>query len=220
MGAADHAGLSLDGLRSAARTCRDCDLADQPGVRTVFSVGPATARIALVGEQPGDVEDREGIPFVGPAGRLLDRALAEAGIARDDAYVTNAVKHFRFRQHSAGGRRIHVTPDLHHLEACRPWLRAELSIVDPEVVVLLGATATRSLLGPDVRVMRDRGRLRPRATWSDEPARVRLAWFLVTVHPSAVLRADDQEAAFEGLVRDLRVAAAAVAAAPLAEGPP
>lgn len=204
-------GASLDALRTAALDCHGCELADQPGVRTVFSVGSATARLAFVGEQPGDVEDREGIPFVGPAGRVLDRALGEAGIDRADVYVTNAVKHFRFRQDAPGSRRLHVTPDLHHLEACRPWLRAELAVVDPEVVVLLGATATRSLLGADVRVMRDRGRLLPRATWPDEPARVRLAWFLVTIHPSAVLRADDQDAAFAGLVSDLRVAAAAVA---------
>ena len=154
------------------------------------------------------------MPFVGPAGQLLDRALADAGADRDSVYVTNAVKHFRYRQDRPGGRRIHVTPDLQHLEACRPWLRAELAIVDPEVVVLLGASATRSLLGPDLRVMRDRGRLIPRPTWPDEPARVRLAWFLVTTHPSAVLRSDDQEAAYAGLVADLRVAASALTPRP------
>lgn len=204
-------GASLAVLRAAAAGCAACELGRQPGVRTVFSTGSATARLALVGEQPGDVEDREGAPFVGPAGRLLDRALAEAGVERSDTYVTNAVKHFRYRQDRPGGRRIHVTPDLEHLEACRPWLRAELRIVDPEVVVLLGATATRSLLGPNVRVMRDRGVLIPRPTQEGEPAKVRLAWFLVTVHPSAVLRADDQDAAFASLVRDLAVAASALA---------
>lgn len=204
------AGLPIAGLRDAAASCTACELAGQPGVRTVCSRGPVGARVALVGEQPGDVEDREGLPFVGPAGRVLDRALDESGLGRD-VYITNAVKHFRFRQDHPGGRRIHVTPDLQHLEACRPWLRAELGIVDPEVVVLLGATATRALLGPDRRVMRDRGRLIPRPTRDDEPARVHLAWFLITIHPSAVLRADDQETAFAGLVADLRVAAAALA---------
>lgn len=205
-------GASLDGLRRAAADCTACELAAQPGVRTVFSRGPATSRIALVGEQPGDVEDREGLPFVGPAGKVLDRALGDAGLDPAAVYVTNAVKHFRFRPPDRpGGRRIHVTPDLEHLEACRPWLRAELAIVDPEIVVLLGATACRSLLGPQVRVMRDRGVLRPRPTWPDEPARVGLAWWLVTVHPSSVLRADDQEAAYAALVADLTVAAHALA---------
>ncbi len=179
-------------------------------MRTVFSAGDPLARLALVGEQPGDVEDRRGIPFVGPAGQLLDRALADAGIPRADVYVTNAVKHFRFRQEAPGTRRIHVTPDLEHLEACKPWLLAELGIVDPAVVVLLGATAVRSLLGPELRVTRDRGRLIPRPTWPDEPARVHLAWWLITTHPSAVLRTPDRDAAYAALVADLRVATAAL----------
>jgi uracil-DNA glycosylase len=205
-GAEPPAGASLPGLRDAIRTCQACALGRQPDVRPVTSEGPATARIAFVGEQPGDVEDRQGRPFVGPAGRVLERALTDVGIDRDDVLITNAVRHFRYRTDRPGGRRIHVTPDLEHLAACRPWLRAELGIVDPEVVVLLGATATRTLLGATYRVMRDRGTLIPRPTHDDEPARVHLAWFLITLHPSAVLRADDQDTAYAGLVADLRTA--------------
>ncbi len=147
------AGVGLEGLRAAAVGCRGCELFEG-ATQTVFSAGSATARIALVGEQPGDVEDRRGLPFVGPAGQLLDRAMADAGLDRASAYVTNAVKHFRFRS-EAGGRRIHQTPELAHLTACAPWLRAELSIVDPVVVVLLGATAGKALLGPSFRVTVD-----------------------------------------------------------------
>ncbi|HEY5186523.1 MAG TPA: UdgX family uracil-DNA binding protein [Actinomycetes bacterium] len=199
-------GVGLDGLRVAAVGCRGCELFEG-ATQTVFSAGSATARVALVGEQPGDVEDRRGLPFVGPAGQLLDRAMTDAGLDRASAYVTNAVKHFRFRS-QAGGRRIHQTPDLAHLTACAPWLRAELSIVDPLVVVLLGATAGKALLGPSFRVTAMRGRLLPRAGWADEPAAVHSGWFLATTHPSAVLRADDREAAYAALVSDLRTAAA------------
>lgn len=212
LGAAEWvpAGASLAALRLAASGCRGCELAES-ATQTVFSTGPASARLALVGEQPGDVEDRRGAPFVGPAGQLLDRALAEAGLDRAETYVTNAVKHFRFRQDAPGRRRLHVTPDLVHLEACRPWLVAELSLVDPEVVVLLGATAGRALLGPGFRVTPNRGRLVPRRARAGEPAAVQAGWLLATVHPSAVLRADDREAAYAGLVADLAVAAAALA---------
>jgi uracil-DNA glycosylase family protein len=200
------AGVGLEGLRAAAVGCRGCELFEG-ATQTVFSAGSATARIALVGEQPGDVEDRRGLPFVGPAGQLHDRAMADAGLDRASAYVTNAVKHFRFRS-EAGGRRIHQTPELAHLTACAPWLRAELSIVDPLVVVLLGATAGKALLGPSFRVTAMRGRLVPRAGWADEPVAVRSGWFLATTHPSAVLRADDREAAYAALVSDLRTATA------------
>ncbi len=200
------AGVGLDGLRAAAVGCRGCELFEG-ATQTVFSAGSATARIALVGEQPGDVEDRRGLPFVGPAGQLLDRAMADAGLDRASAYVTNAVKHFRFRS-EAGGRRIHQTPELAHLTACAPWLRAELSIVDPWVVVLLGASAGKALLGPSFRVTAMRGRLVPRTGWADEPAAVHSGWFLATTHPSAVLRADDREAAYAALVSDLRTATA------------
>ena len=147
------------------------------------------------------------MPFVGPAGQLLDRALSDAGIPRSQVYVTNAVKHFRFTGGDGGTRRIHQTPDPSHVDACKPWLLAELAIVDPEVVVLLGATAGKALLGPTFRVGRYRGRLIPRIGRSDEPAAVQGGWLLATVHPSAVLRADDREAAYEGFVTDLRLAA-------------
>jgi len=203
------AGAGLDGLRHAAAGCQGCELY-RDATQTVFSKGGATARVALVGEQPGDVEDRRGAPFVGPAGQLLDRALDEAGIDRGQTYVTNAVKHFRFRTEGPRNRRIHQTPDAVHVDACKPWLLAELAIVDPEVVVLLGATAGRALLGPSFRVTRERGRLIPRAGRLDEPAAVQNGWFLATLHPSAILRADDQDVAYAGLVADLRVAAAAL----------
>lgn len=191
---------SLDTLREAAAGCRGCELWEH-ATQTVFSAGPKKARVALVGEQPGDVEDQQGKPFVGPAGRLLVKAVDDAGIPRDLTYRTNAVKHFRFRQDGPGKRRIHQTPDLAHITACKPWLAAELRVVRPEVVVCLGATAVRSLLGTQVKVMRDRGAILTRETSLGETA------FLVTLHPSAVLRADDRDAAYAGLVADLRVVA-------------
>ena len=197
-------GANLTELRQAAEGCRGCELWEH-ATQTVFSAGPAKAKIVLVGEQPGDVEDREGKPFVGPAGRLLVKAVEDAGIPRDVIYRTNAVKHFRFKQAGPGKRRIHQTPDLAHLTACRPWLVAEMRIVDPKVTVCLGATAVRSLLGSTVRVMRDRGALLERET------SLGVRTFLVTVHPSAVLRADDRDKAYAGLVADLKVAGAAIA---------
>ena len=200
-------GAGLAALRTAASGCTGCELAG-PATQTVFSAGSANARVAFVGEQPGDVEDQRGLPFVGPAGQLLDRALGEIGIDRRSCYVTNAVKHFRFSQPAPGNRRIHQTPDALHLEACKPWLLAELAVVDPEVVVLLGATAGRALLGPTFRVTRDRGRLMPRAARPDEPAAVHGGWMLATLHPSAILRADDQEVAYADFLADLRLAAA------------
>ena len=212
-------GAGLAALRRSAAGCTGCELAG-PATRTVFSTGPATGRIAFVGEQPGDVEDTRGLPFVGPAGQLLDRALAEVGVPRDQAYITNAVKHFRFRQDAPGTRRIHQTPDALHIDACKPWLLAELAVVDPEVLVLLGATAGRALLGPTFRVTRDRGRLLPRAGRATEPAAVQGGWLLATLHPSAILRADDREQAYAGFVADLRLAAAVLHAAPVgAVGP-
>jgi uracil-DNA glycosylase family protein len=201
-------GAGVDELRQVARECQGCEL-HGPATQTVFSTGSAIARLALVGEQPGDAEDRQGAPFVGPAGRLLDRALAEAGIDREDCYVTNAVKHFRFKP--TAKRRLHQTPRPEHIAACRPWLIAELAVVDPEVLVCLGATAGRALFGPDFRITRQRGILYPRPPRHDDPAQVRAGWMLGTVHPSAVLRADDQDAAHAALVRDLRVAADALA---------
>jgi uracil-DNA glycosylase len=206
------AGADLTGLRAAARECRGCELY-AGATQTVFGAGQASARVVLVGEQPGDQEDRQGLPFVGPAGRLLDKALADAGIERADAYVTNAVKHFRFTQAGPGKRRMHQTPDSVHVGACRPWLAAELAVLDPEVVVCLGATAAKALLGPSFRVTRQRGQLLPFAgldPGAAEEAGRPGAYALATLHPSAILRATDREDAYTGLVADLRVAAEAL----------
>jgi DNA polymerase len=193
----EHA--DIEGLRQAAVDCKGCELW-QPATQVVFSAGNPRAPLALVGEQPGDVEDRKGIPFVGPAGRLLQDALDEAGVPRDDVYVTNAVKHFRFTER--GKRRIHATPQVTHIKACLPWLEAELTLVDPALIVCLGATAARALLGPDFRVTKQRGEVLELAT----PMGMRPV--LATVHPSAVLRAtaEERNEAFAGLVSDLRTA--------------
>lgn len=204
-------GVGLQGLREAARGCRGCELW-APATQTVFGAGPETARIVFVGEQPGDQEDRRGEPFVGPAGRLLDRALADAGIDRADTYVTNAVKHFRFRP--TPKRRLHQSPGSEHLAACRPWLDAELALLTPEIVVCLGAVAAKALIAPSFRITRDRGRLLPRpSALGDEEAGVEQSWLMATLHPSAILRTPDEEraAAYDGLVVDLRMAASALA---------
>jgi uracil-DNA glycosylase len=197
-------GADIAGLRSAATQCRGCELWE-PATQVVFSAGNPAARLALVGEQPGDVEDREGIPFVGPAGKLLQQALAEAGVAVADVYVTNAVKHFRFTER--GKRRIHQTPQMSHIKACQPWLAAEIAVVDPELIVCLGSTAAKSLLGPAFKVTQQRGQV------LEQDTSVGLRQVLATVHPSSVLRGDpaERDQAFAGLVADLRVAATAVA---------
>ena len=211
-------GVGLDGLRAAAAGCRACELWE-PATQTVFGEGPETARIVFVGEQPGDQEDRKGEPFVGPAGRLLDRALGDAGIDRRDAYVTNAVKHFRFQP--TPKRRIHQTPGPEHIRACRPWLEAEFAVLKPEVVVCLGATAAKALISPSFRITKERGRLMPWtppglglpvAADDDEDAPHQL-WMLATAHPSAVLRVPDENrgTAYDELVVDLRVVAGALA---------
>jgi uracil-DNA glycosylase len=189
--------LSLKALREAADGCRACPLW-RTGTQTVFGEGRKAARLLLVGEQPGDREDLAGRPFVGPAGRLLDEALEEAGIDRADAYVTNAVKHFKWEPR--GKRRIHQKPNASEIAACRPWLEAELAVVRPQVLVCLGAIAAQALLGRDFRVTRQRGQL------VETPLAPRA---LATVHPSSILRADDdrREAEFEALVEDLRVVA-------------
>ena len=189
----------VEGLRAAAASCRGCELWE-PATQVVFSAGNPRGRLFLVGEVPGDVEDRKGEPFVGPAGRLLWRAAGDAGLDRDDVYVTNAVKHFRFT--TSGKRRIHQKPELAHIAACRPWVEAELAAVDPAVVVVLGATAARSLLGADVRVTKQRGQMLLRDAAGAKRA------FVPTVHPSAVLRVPPEERhpAYEALVADLRVA--------------
>lgn len=190
-------------LRTAAQGCHGCELWE-PATQTVFGAGNPHATILLVGEQPGDVEDQRGIPFVGPAGKLLQRALAEAGVAVADVYVTNAVKHFRFTER--GKRRIHATPLTSHVKACQPWLAEELRLVDPQLIVCLGATAAKSLLGADFRLTQQRGQLLEMAT----PIGVRRV--IATAHPSAVLRAQgpEHDEAYAALVADLKIALTAV----------
>jgi uracil-DNA glycosylase family protein len=187
---------TLEELQRAAPDCRGCELW-QLSTQVVFSEGPPSARLMLVGEQPGDREDEEGEPFVGPAGRLLDEALVEAGTRRERIYLTNAVKHFRFE--SRGKRRIHKKPDVRHIEACHPWLEAELAVVDPRVIVVLGATAGRAVLGRPVRVGAERGTLQQIASRQ----------VLLTTHPSAVVRLRGKPEfpdAYAALVGDLQVA--------------
>jgi uracil-DNA glycosylase family protein len=211
---------TLEALRSAVDACRGCELyAD--ATQGVMGDGPPEARLVLVGEQPGDQEDRAGEPFVGPAGKLLDRALADAEIDRRDTYVTNAVKHFRFTP--TPKRRIHQSPGAEHLQACRPWLEAEFAVLAPEVVVCLGAVAAKALISPSFRITRERGQLLPwtppgvRAAEAgdDEPEEEVPAqtWILATTHPSAVLRTpgENRAAAYDALVADLKVVAHALA---------
>jgi uracil-DNA glycosylase len=187
--------MSLAKLRAEAADCRNCDLY-RDATQTVFGKGPASARMVMVGEQPGDQEDKQGEPFVGPAGRLLDRALADAGIDRSTVYVTNAVKHFKFTER--GKRRIHKKPGRTEMVACRPWLLGELGEIQPELVVCLGAVAAQSLLGASFRLTQHRGEV---MDLPDSTAKV-----TATVHPSAVLRAEDREEAYRGLVEDLKAA--------------
>jgi uracil-DNA glycosylase len=193
------ARINLTSLRRAVQGCRGCSLY-RDATQAVFGEGLKRARLMLVGEVPGDREDREGKPFVGPAGLLLDRVLAEAGIERDDAYVTNAVKHFKWE--ARGKRRIHSKPSARQIRACRPWLDAEIAVVEPEVIVALGATAAQALLGKDFRVTRQRGEFVDSELASHVTA---------TVHPSSVLRMPNDEsrrAAREELVEDFRAVAA------------
>jgi uracil-DNA glycosylase family protein len=190
----------LGDLRRAASGCRACELY-RHATQTVFGDGAESARLMLVGEQPGDREDLAGEPFVGPAGRLLDAALAAAGIDRRLVYVTNVVKHFKWRRAPSGKRRLHQKPDRAEIGACRPWLEGEIARVQPELVVLLGATAAQAILGSAFRVTRQRGIVMP--TTLGPVA-------LATIHPSAVLRArtsDERAEALAGLVADLRVVA-------------
>lgn len=183
-----------DGVRAQARRCRRCPLYKQ-GTQTVFGEGPVHARILMIGEQPGDQEDLAGRPFVGPAGQLLDRALAEAEIKRADVYVTNAVKHFKWVR--VGKRRLHQKPNAREIAACRPWLEAELALVAPDVVVALGATAAQALMRRTFRVTQQRGEVLD-APWAKG--------FVATVHPSSVLRTPwpEREAAYADFVRDLK----------------
>ena len=191
-------------LREAAQDCRGCGLYLR-ATQTVFGEGNAHARVVFVGEQPGDSEDRQGRPFVGPAGRIFDEALGAAGLDRGVTYVTNAVKHFKFEER--GKRRLHKRPNTPEIKACSPWLRAELDTIRPEVLVLLGATAAQALFGSAFRVTAERGR----------PLASDLAPLVIaTAHPSSVLRAPDdvaRRAAFEALVADLRVVAERLAKA-------
>ena len=187
-------------LRREATGCRGCELWE-PASQVVFSAGNEHAPMMLVGEQPGDQEDQQGIPFVGPAGQLLQRALADAGIERSQVYVTNAVKHFRFELR--GKRRIHQTPQVSHIKACKPWLEAEVAQVRPQLIVALGATAGKSMMGSGFRITQQRGqRLETIIGALTVP-------LIATIHPSAVLRTDEgaaRDEAYAGLVADLRTA--------------
>jgi uracil-DNA glycosylase len=186
---------TLPALREAAAGCRGCDLYED-ATQTVFGEGPERARVVMVGEQPGDKEDLAGRPFVGPAGGLLDRGIEEAGLSRDDVYITNVVKHFRFVLR--GKKRIHKKPDMEQIRACVPWLEAELSRVGPEVLVLLGATAAQAILGRTFRVTQHRGE------FVDSPLAPLVT---ATVHPSSILRSRtdvERKEAFEGFVADFR----------------
>ncbi|MFJ9822462.1 UdgX family uracil-DNA binding protein [Streptomyces sp. NPDC101151] len=211
----------LPGLRKAAARCEGCPLYRE-ATQTVFGEGDTDAHVLLLGEQPGDEQDRQGRPFVGPAGKVLRRALVDAGIDPERVYVTNAVKHFKFTVAEGRKRRIHKAPSLREMTACRPWLVAELRVVSPKIVVALGATAGRALLGPGFRVTEQRGALLP---WpgidgsgdgdghgdgkgggsggTDEG----ISALIATIHPSAVLRATDRTAVYDGLVADLRLVA-------------
>jgi DNA polymerase len=187
--------ISLTTLRRAAQSCQGCELF-QRATQTVFGEGSANARVLFLGEMPGDREDREGKPFVGPAGQLLDDTLREAGIDRDETYVTNAVKHFRWEER--GKRRLHKRPGRGHVEACRPWLVAELEVIEPEIIVCLGATAAQALMGPKFRLTKVRGELL-QCDWAP--------WLMATYHPSAILRAPDRSDAARmraELVQDFR----------------
>ena len=189
---------TLEKLRAAAAGCKACPLW-KTGTQTVFGEGSEDAELMFVGEQPGDREDLEGLPFVGPAGQLFDKALEDAGLDRSKTYVTNAVKHFKWTPR--GKRRIHQKPSWTEMLACRPWLAAELEIVQPQVLVPMGAVAAQALLGKEFRVTRERGR----------PIESDLAPVVIaTVHPSSVLRSQDRERAYEGLVEDLRTVANAL----------
>jgi uracil-DNA glycosylase len=180
---------SLQELREASKTCKNCDLW-KLGTQTVFGEGPAHSKLMLVGEQPGDQEDLAGKPFVGPAGKLLDSALVEAGIDRKKVYVTNAVKHFKWEPR--GKRRIHKKPNAAEIAACRPWLDAEIAVIRPKIIVCLGATAAQSLLGKDFRVTQHRGE------FIESPLAPHVAG---TVHPSSILRAPDENARHEEMAR-------------------
>jgi uracil-DNA glycosylase len=192
---------TIEKLRLAAAGCRACELWTR-GTQTVFGEGSSRAKVVFVGEQPGDREDLEGRPFVGPAGRMLDRALDDAGINRDEVYVTNVVKHFKWEER--GKRRIHSKPNAREIRACRPWLDAEIAELEPEALVLLGATAAQAILGAQFRVLKQRGEFVPSPL---------APLVMATVHPSSLLRAPDNESrrrGMEAFTSDLRKLASAL----------
>ncbi len=183
-------------LQDAARACQGCELYKR-ATQVVFGEGPPDAKLVMIGEQPGDEEDRKGHPFVGPAGRVLDKAIREAGLEREKIYVTNAVKHFKFEQR--GKRRIHSKPSAAEVRACRPWLQAELALIEPEITVCLGVTAVQSLLGPGFRLTEQRGIFFPHP-WAKQ--------VVATVHPSTILRASERyEEEYQRFLRDMRLIA-------------
>jgi uracil-DNA glycosylase len=191
------ANATLKDLQRLARDCRACDLW-KLATQTVFGEGPSNARIMMVGEQPGDQEDRVGRPFVGPAGRVLGLALSKAGIESSEVYVTNVVKHFKWSPDDGGKRRIHKKPRDSEIHACRPWLDAELEILQPQILVCLGASAAQSLLGRDFRVSQRRGQ------WVESTL---APYVIATVHPSSILRAEDEDSRhlqMEAFIRDLK----------------
>jgi len=193
-------GVTIAELREEARGCRACDLW-KIGTQTVFGEGRDKAKVIFVGEQPGDQEDLQGRPFVGPAGKLLDKALEEAGIDRDLVYVTNVVKHFKWKPR--GKRRIHEKPGTKEINACAPWLDGEIAVIQPEIIVCLGATAAQALLGKGFRVTKERGK------WIDTEGGTKI---IATIHPSAILRTpgDEREHEYRELVHDLRIIAKAL----------
>jgi DNA polymerase len=187
---------TLKALREEARKCQACPLWAN-ATQTVFGAGSPHARVVLVGEQPGDEEDRKGLPFIGPAGRLLERALEAAGVERDDVYITNAVKHFKWQ--ARGKRRLHKTPAQREIDACHPWLEKELAAIKPRVVVCLGATAAKSVIRKDFKVSTQRGQFVESAA---------APYVFATLHPSAILRLQDEaerQAAFAAFVKDLKL---------------
>src|SRR5438552_6975983 len=191
--------ITLAALREAAKGCHGCPLY-KTGTQTVFGEGRKDSRIIMIGEQPGDQEDKAGHPFVGPAGRILNDALEEVGIDRDDVYVTNAVKHFKWEPR--GTRRIHSKPSAREVQACKPWLSVELQVLKPEMVVCLGATAAQALMGKDFRITKSRGEIFRDTQYAP--------WLMATAHPSSILRmpsSEDRETARRAFVADLRVAA-------------
>jgi DNA polymerase len=193
------AKITLPQLREASKSCRGCDLYCN-ATQTVFGAGPSDAVLMLVGEQPGDQEDLAGKPFVGPAGRILDETLDQAGIDRSKVYVTNAVKHFKFEQR--GKRRIHGKPNAREVAACRPWLEAEIEVIQPKMIVAMGATAAQALLGRDFRVTKHRGEVIGEQQWAP--------WVLATVHPSSLLRIPDHDARVQAradFLKDFKIVA-------------